>query len=119
MFHVNKRKNIVVSGKFGLYVKRLIELGELDSPASFLLLTGDLRHNENIEVLYQRGFINRRNFTFIDDSFYKGRTAKAANIFLNQYGSKVDSIVVAYDGSREKPDNLTSLFRYFGSKYAP
>ena len=54
--------------------------------------------------------IKGKTFTFIDDSYYKGRTFKAIQKEIERYGGIVNEIIVAYDGGYD--DGIKSLISY-------
>jgi hypothetical protein len=103
---LNPKHIIVVSGKFGRKFELLF-----GKQFNIISISGGLRANQitqtEKEVLQQQ--IGQTSWTFIDDSFYQGRTyGKIANAI----GHHASLIKVFYDGSFFAPYQLESWFRY-------
>jgi len=71
-----------------------------------------LRKGESIIDLSPFNVYNK-NFIFIDDSFYSGKTRNCIDAELQKYDSKIIRTIVCYDGSKEKDDTVSSLYRYY------
>ena len=89
----------IASGEIGL------SLHNLGIQVDFLV-KGGLRHNPNdINLKPFADKIKNKNFIFIDDSYFSGKT-------LQVIKEEIVSIV-AYDGSRTKDNFVYSLYRYY------
>lgn len=105
-----KNKNIIVSGSFGRVFFDYIKLISL-YPNRIVWVNGGLRKGKSIQI----DFSNHKNreFIFIDDSFYSGKTRDIIDCELYKYSSYISSTYVAYDGSKNKDDTVNSLYRYY------
>jgi len=105
-------KNIAVSGKFGSYVALLYMQGLLDVK-SVVKFNGGLRKGGITDITFiGKGGYENKEFVFIDDSFYKGRTRDKVAEYLERNNSRIVHTSVIYDGSLEQEEEVTSLFRY-------
>lgn len=98
-------KHIVLSGKIA---EAMTELGievHLTAP-------GGIRKGNKVNFYDKRTFIAGKSFTFIDDSYYKGRTYRAIKAEIEKYGGTCDEVIVAYDGGYDK--GVKSLVSYAG-----
>jgi len=100
------RYSFVVSGKFGIYFNK--EYPGLNS----LIVNGDLKDNNVLDLSPFADQINGREFIFFDDSFYSGTTAKKIALALIAFGGRIEHIYVVYNGS--KNPNIHSLYSYYG-----
>lgn len=110
LFHNLNGHSIIMSGKFGYYVLVLFDKG-LIPVKSLVVVNGSLRNGE-INSAELRNFSLGDNFTFVDDSFYKGRTRDKVAEFLSQIGCNLIGTTVVYDGSIKKDKSIYSLYRY-------
>lgn len=107
--------NVVVSGRFGNFIARVHSLGGFRFD-SLLVFNGGLRKGD--APILQHGYRLKMHsepvaYTFFDDSFYMGRTALAIDkVLRSTYNGYIRNIRVAYDGSPEKRENVSSIFRY-------
>lgn len=61
-----------------------------------------------------RPFFNDKSFVYVDDSMFSGGTVRKIDDYLKEYhNSKLKSVSVVYDGSKEKNKLVKSLFRYY------
>lgn len=101
----------VVSGKFGRYFYQTYS-----NKFAILVVNGSLRKSDSkveiCDIFDFYGGVNDRDFIFIDDSFYSGKTRNKINEFLERFRSKIIHSYVVYDGSLIKQENVTSLYRY-------
>ena len=93
---------IIVSGKFGNYL---------------ILVSGGLRVGNKIDLSYIKNYIENKNFIFIDDSFYSGRTRDVIKNELIKYKSNLIKTYVIYDGGKIRDSNVCSLYRYYDKIY--
>lgn len=105
-----KNKNIIVSGSFGRVFFDYIKLISL-YPNRIVWVNGGLRKGEDINVDLQN--YKNREFIFIDDSLYSGKTRDKIDSELYKYSSYISSTYVAYDGSKNKDETVFSLYRYY------
>ena len=115
--------NVVVSGKFGDWLKFLVNKGILKVNGNLILVKGSLRledtnlnklsFKKDIDIIYKKHDIDGQDYIFIDDSFYSGSTKKAIEEWLKQHNSKIIKTYVIYDGNDKKFDDLKSLYRYY------
>ena len=114
IFEPYKGTNIAVSGKFGSYALELYKKGIIECK-TIIRFNGGLRKGfiKEIEYIGDHNWAGK-GFVFIDDSFYRGRTRNRINQFLNVANSRIVHTSVVYDGSIEKDEKVTSLFRYHG-----
>ena len=115
--------NVIVSGKFGDWIKFLVDKSILKVDGNLILVKGSLRlkgtnlnklnYSKDIDVIFKKYDIDRQNFIFIDDSLYSGSTKKAIEEWLNQHKSKIIKTYVIYDGNDKKYDDIKSLYRYY------
>lgn len=54
-----------------------------------------------------------KEFIFVDDSFYSGKTLNQVKTFIESARGKVVATYVFYDGSKEKRKDVHSLYRYY------
>ncbi len=103
----------VVSGKFGLAVGSYLTntLGY-----NTVILEGSLRFNEIQDQYTYRKMIEGRKCIFIDDSYFSGTTARKVKELVDLLGGKFLGTIVAYDGSKQKKNNVISLYRYYDKK---
>lgn len=104
--------NWVVTGNYGFWL--LANREELGLKGELRHFSGNLREDKHPALLAIKGNPCGENYTFLDDSFYSGKTYnKIVDIMAFKYDKRVNQIRVAYDGSKRKPDNITSLYRYY------
>lgn len=97
---------IIVSGGYGNFIKK-------NYPEKNLLtLEGGLRHFNAINLEHIVEKIRKKDFIFIDDSYYLGRTRNVIRAEIERLGGNFKHAYVIYDGSKYKDKEITSLFRY-------
>lgn len=107
-------QNIILSGKFGIYIKHLISERQLVWNKNICFVKGSLRGKDRTIRRFESNHdISKQNFLFVDDSFYSGKTWNAINSFLKDHNSSIENGYVIYDGSKVKPKNLKSMWRYY------
>lgn len=78
------------------------------------LVPGGLRHDPskiNLEPFANQ--IDGKNFLFIDDSYFSGKTAAVVEEEIERLGGHFVGTLVVYDGAKEENDNVWSLYRYY------
>lgn len=58
---------------------------------------------------------NNKQFIYVNDSYFSGKTASRINGFLNKHNSKIKDIYVIYDGSVR--GDVKSFFSYYNDMY--
>lgn len=110
-----KEKNIIVSGGFGWYFRHFVHMCRIHD-LNVIIVEGGIRTGRPVTDLSKDEYLIRdRQFAFIDDSFYSGKTMLAIKRELERNGGVLSNVYVAYDGSHTKLDNVHSLYRYYGS----
>jgi hypothetical protein len=107
LFSITSKNNIViVSGGFGRFIKRIYP------EKNILLLNGGLRHTKKINLECIAEKIKNKDFIFIDDSYYLGRTRNVIRAEIERLKGNFKHTYVIYDGSKIKDKEITSLYRY-------
>ena len=105
---------IIVSGNFGKLFK---EHCNKHMPKMFcdkiIVVPGGLRNGTKITSFWNEISVKDKNFIFLDDSFYLGRTRNVIKEAILKHGGKFLSTYVFYDGSKFKEDDVYSFYRYF------
>lgn len=96
---------VIMSGEIGLVAFNY-------GYAVDLIVNGGLREGKPITDL-SKHLSEGRRVVIIDDSYYSGKTVNAITAEVERCGSKVVAVVVAYDGSPNKVENLHSLYAYY------
>jgi hypothetical protein len=104
---------IIASGKFGLFLSNYFQINYPDKLSKLILVEGGLRKGATINLDYMNSSIQNRDFIFIDDSFYLGRTRNVIKKEIEKLGGNLIATYVAYDGSKIKESNVHSLYRYY------
>ncbi len=109
--------NVAVSGRFGFYLLKLVHNKTISVEGEFVYFCGGLRYGKHAEILSSSSRdLPKGGYTFVDDTFYKGRTLAAVDSALKSIGGFVQNTVVAYDGSQTKRPGVKSLFRYYENR---
>lgn len=78
------------------------------------IVPGGLRFEPGkINLLPFKNQIEGQNFVFLDDSYFSGKTAMVVKEEIEKCGGHFLGSAVAYDGSKVKEDNVSSLYRYY------
>lgn len=102
--HIN---NIVVSGLFGrLFVNEWAK-GSLN----VILVEGGLRHSYMMSLEPFKDQIVGREFIFLDDSLYLGRTRDKIKAEIEFHGGDLLNTFVVFDGGKIIDDTVYSLYR--------
>lgn len=101
---------IIVSGKFGYVFK---EFAEREYPLfNVISINGSLRKGTVNEEFKGKDYEGKR-FVFIDDSFYSGTTMNKVKEYIESCHGIFVSTFVFYDGSKEKREDVHSIYRYY------
>ena len=108
-------KNVVISGEIGRIYYQLKQNRRLKQDIMLCILPGGLRfeHQEDFSPEYCEIEAEGKDFIFIDDSYYSGKTVRVVQKWMKDHGGKVVKSYVFYDGSYEKRDDVVSLYRYW------
>jgi len=102
---------VILSGRFGRIFSNFIRSTILWD-WEVISVNGNLRHGEAVDDISYMEFKNKQ-IVFVDDSFYKGRTRDAIKAAVELNGGTLSHTYVVYDGSKDKDENVTSLYRFF------
>lgn len=108
--------NIIMSGRFGRAMVNSTDIKWLCDEiyqTDCILVNGSLRKGDKVED-FKTQVDEMKEFIFLDDSFYSGKTRDAVRDKLESYGCKLVETIVLYDGSKVKDDTVTSMYRYYG-----
>ena len=116
----NDIDGVIMSGRFGRVATSSTYISyycEECVGCHFLLVNGGLRKGEEVEDVNfdSHNYTQERKgrFLFVDDSFYSGKTRNKINEKLNEYNCEIVHTIVLYDGSADKDDNVSSMYRYY------
>lgn len=103
----------VLTGSFGRTLLYMYHDYLYQAFSEVILVNGGLREGKPVEL--PTPYIKSKNFILLDDSYYSGKTLHAIEEALQELNptSKVTNAYVVYDGSRDNPDNVSALFRYY------
>lgn len=106
---------VVLSGEIGNKYLELYKENKIPDYINLLVVNGGLRKNGEIYdyTCYYHPYNLNKDFIFIDDSYYSGITAKKVKQFIEEQHGNVYKNYVFYDGSKEKYDDVVSLYRYY------
>lgn len=116
------RVGIIVSGGFGLDHREWSRANRAGQRP--VVLPGGLRYKNGPDYNdefrdYRRQMVGVREWAFLDDSLYRGRTMDWVRNLVLMTGSAWAGAVVAYDGSRGRMPGVHSLYRYFDHHTLP
>ena len=110
----NKNEWLASSGEFGDILYKLWKEGKFECKGLVIFNGKMLTNREGVKAWYPSDFVlNDKNFIYVDDSLFSGSTARKINDFLKSQNSRIKSISVIYDGSKEKSKMIKSFFRYY------
>lgn len=87
---------IIASGGFGDALKQI-------DVTPTLHVSGGLRKSRTLDLSKWEHIIRNNTFTFIDDSYYKGRTLRKINQEIVRLGGHIAQVIVAYDDTCDMP----------------
>lgn len=103
LYNMRSNKHVVMSGNIAATYLEKGYIVDLVAPSG-------IRKGNKVNFEEVAAFIKGKTFTFIDDSYYKGRTFKAIQKEIEKYGGTLNEIIVAYDGGYD--DGIKSLISY-------
>lgn len=111
----NSNEWIISSGEFGDMIYNLWESGKFKCKG-IVIFNGKMNAKKtDVRNWYPSNFdLDNKEFIYIDDSLFSGNTSKKIDNYLKEnHSSKIKSISVIYDGSKEKNKMIKSFFRYY------
>jgi hypothetical protein len=110
----NSNEWMATSGEFGDTIYKLWKEGYFKCKGLVVFNGKMLTHSKGVSGWYPEGFdLEGKDFVYVDDSYFSGSTVRKIDDFLNQHGSRIKSVSVIYDGSKEKIPFVKSFFRYY------
>ena len=110
----NSNEYIATSGEFGDIIYKLWKEGKFNCKGMVVFNGKMLTDRTGVNAWYPEDFdLNDKQFVYIDDSLFSGSTYRKINEFLTDHNSKIKSISVIYDGSKNKNKLIRSFFRYY------
>lgn len=105
---------VASSGEFGDKIYELWKSGKFRCKGLVVFNGKMLTNKTGISGWYPENFdLENKEFVYVDDSLFSGSTSKKIDDFLRERNSKIKSISVIYDGSKEKNKMVKSFFRYY------
>lgn len=110
----NSNEYLCTSGEFGNKIYQLWKENKFKC-RGVLVFNGKMRTSQiGIKSYFPADFdIKDKTFVYVDDSYFTGSTANKINRFLIENGSKIKSVYVIYDGSKQIRPGVKSFFRYY------
>lgn len=102
---------IVSSGSFGKKLSKIYP-HKVD-----LLMPGNLRHMNKYDLSAQRKQIKNRDYIFLDDSYYSGRTVNVVRHAIEEQKGNLIKTYVLYDGKKTKDKDVEYFYRYFDNHF--
>ncbi len=110
----NSNEWLATSGEFGDKLYKLYEKGKFKCKGIIVFNGKMLTKKAGIRTWYPSTFeIVDKEFVYIDDSYFSGSTVNKINEFLKENNSKIKSVSVIYDGSKDRSRMVRSFFRYY------
>jgi hypothetical protein len=106
---------IISSGVFGDKLYNLYERGLFKAKGVTVFNGKICTKKKGVTCWYPPDIdIDNKEFIFVDDSTFSGRTIKVIDNYLKRYhNSGIYGVSVAYDGSKERDPKIKSLYRYY------
>lgn len=114
-------QGIIVSGKFGTafshYLSHYVNDKNYFNNKSVICVNGGLRVAKPVVNLCDIDveLLSNKDFIFIDDSFYSGKTRNVIRDTLTAYNSKLIHTFVFYDGSLNKEIDVDGFYRWYST----
>lgn len=110
----NSNEWIVTSGEFGRRLYRMWKDGKFKCKGVLVFNGKIATFDIGVTNYSPTNFdIKDKEFIYVDDSYFSGKTVNRISEFLTKYGSKIKHVSVIYDGSKEKKSFVKSFFRYY------
>lgn len=105
---------LIVSGNFGLAIKRYWDLAIGPFTAQRCMVTnGGLRHGRSLNILDGKVDLERKRAIFVDDSYYSGRTENTIREMIDKNKGIFLGTHVIYDGCVTYRTWVHSYYRYY------
>ncbi len=105
---------IASSGGFGDTVLHLYEKGAFKCKGLVTFNGKILTQGRGVESYKPGDFdVKDKDFVFVDDSYFSGKTAETINRYLISNNSKIKQVAVIYDGSKDRSGYVKSFYRYY------
>jgi predicted DNA-binding ribbon-helix-helix protein len=105
---------IIVSGNFGkLFKEHCYQHMPKIFSEKVIVVPGGLRNGTKVTPFWNDISVENKEFLFLDDSYYLGRTRNVIKKEILEHGGELISTYVFYDGSKIKEDDVYSFYRYF------
>lgn len=108
---VPDKYKIVTSGSFGRVISKLYP------NKVAICMSGDLRHMRKYNLGAIREQIKNKDFIFLDDSYYSGRTVNIVRNAIEEQNGNLVKTYVIYDGKKNKDRNVEYFYRYFDNHF--
>lgn len=110
----NTNEWIATSGEFGDTIYKLWKEGKFKCKGMVVFNGKMLTHKTDVSGWYPEDFdLDNKEFVYIDDSLFSGSTARKINDYIKKHNSRIKSISVIYDGSKDRNKMVRSFFRYY------
>jgi len=107
-------KYVVSSGEFGDRVFNLYNEGKFKCKGMVVYNGKIMTKDKGVTYWYPPDFdLNNKEFVFIDDSLFSGKTLSVIENHLREHNSKIEYVSVVYDGSKKKDPKVHSFYRYY------
>ena len=113
IFQSNDFNGIIVSGKFGIVFKKMLERKCQKYHKDIICVKGGLRKTDSVVNSLKDYNIKNKRFIFVDDSCYLFRTRDKIKLELEKNGGSLIRSYIFYDGSKEKDEQVISYYRYY------
>jgi hypothetical protein len=106
---------VVSSGSFGDRSYELWNSGQIKCKGVVVFNGKIVTKNKGINSYYPENFdLDNKEFIFVDDSIFSGKTVDLIeNYLIEEHKSKIVSVKVGYDGSRNLNREIESLYNYY------
>ncbi len=109
-----ENKYICSSGGFGDKVHKLWKEGKIKCKGLIIFNGKIMTKDKGVTYWYPADFdIKDKEFVFVDDSLFSGKTFRVIEDFLKGYNSTIEYVSVVYDGSKRKDERIHSFYRYY------
>jgi hypothetical protein len=109
----HSKLDIIVSGKFGNFFHNYCSSERKASINKMIVVEGGLRKTNCLDLSYLEKYIKGRQFVFLDDSYYLGRTRDTIKTEIERLGGKLVHTYVIYDGAKMLDESVSNLYKYY------
>ena len=104
---------VASSGGFGRRVLQLYEEGKIKCRGVVVFNGKMTTYDMGVYKYFPEFNLSNKKFVYVDDSYFSGKTAEKINNYLSLRKSRISTIEVIYDGSKDRKNNVKSFFRYY------